>query len=247
MPTTVSRSTDRFLRPWAPHTPPEAHILALAYQLRRGKAFERALTKRERLLIALTSAAPTAFVTLDSAALSRREATKAWDLLIKRLKRNLHTAHPPIYLAVPARHSAQTAGYHIHALLWGYMHRPTLAKHARLVGFGPQPWFARVPAPSEDPDDHIEVLSYVLGQDQAVFGTRVHERHAPAERSAWGLLHPHAKTLQQHCPQLLTALTNAKSPQVSDRMLAERSPLFTTDIGVTSRSLRSSRDTEGHG
>ena len=235
----------QFLRPYAPTTPIEAGVIGLPSRVRRGNPFERPLTPRERLVLALTTAPPTSFVTLNSAALSRREATKAWDLLIKRLKRNLHSARPPIYLAVPARNSAQTAGYHIHAFLWGYVHRPTLAKHARLVGFGPEPWFALVPAPSEDPDDHIEVLSYVLGQDRAVFGNTVHERHAPAERSAWGLLHPQAKTLQQHCPQLFTALNNAKSPQVSDRSLAERSPLFTTDIGVTSSSLRSCRDTEG--
>ena len=187
----------QFLRPWSPATPIEACVIGLPSRVRRGNPFGRPLTPRERLVLALTTAPPTSFVTLDSAALSRRELAKTWDLLIKRLKRNLHTARPPIYLAVPARHSAQIAGYHIHAFLWGYVHRPTLAKHARLVGFGPEPWFALVPAPSDDPDDHIEVLSYVLGQDQAVFGTRVHERHAPAERSAWGLLHPQAKTLQQ--------------------------------------------------
>lgn len=243
----MSSTRLQFFRPWSPTTPIEAGFIGLPSRVRRGNPFGRLLTPRERLVLALTTAPPTSFVTLNSGALSRREATKAWDLLIKRLKRNLHTARPPIYLAVPARHSAQTAGYHIHAFLWGYMHRPTLAKHARLVGFGPQPWFARVPAPSEDPDGHIEVLCYVLGQDQAVFGNTVHERHAPAEHSAWGLLHPQAKTLQQHCPQLFTALTDAKSPQVSDRMLAERSPLFTTDIGVTCRSLRSSRGPEGRG
>ena len=243
----MSSTKLQFLRPYSPTTPIEADVVGLPRRVRHGNPFGRPLTPRERLVLALTTAPPTSFVTLNSAALSRREVAKAWDLLIKRLKRNLHSARPPIYLAVPARHSAQTAGYHIHALLWGYMHRSTLAKHARLVGFGPQPWFARVPAPSEDPDDHIVMLSYVLGQDQAVFGNRVHERHAPAERSAWGLLHPQAKTLQQHSPQLFTALTNAKSPQVSDRMLAESSPLFTSDIGVTARYLRSLRSAEGHG
>ena len=143
MPTTVSRSTDGFLRPWAPHTPPEAHVLALAYQLRRGKSFERALTKRERLLIALTTAPPTAFVTLDSPALSRSQLSRAWDLLIKRLKRNLHASRPPIYLAAPALNRQETAGYHIHALFWHYVHRPVLAKHAHAVGFGAQPYELR--------------------------------------------------------------------------------------------------------
>lgn len=219
-----------FVRLWAPSTPPETDILALTYGLRHGKSFARALTPRERLILALTSAPPQAFATLDSAELSRSEVSKAWDRLIKRLKRNLHGSSPPIYLAAPARHKCETAGYHIHVLFWHYVHRPTLAKQARAVGFGPEPWIARVPSADDDADGCVEVLTYVVAQDERVFGSTHHDRHAPAEASAWSFLHPQSATLKQHCPQLFTALTAAKSPQVSDKMLAERSPLFSRGI-----------------
>lgn len=225
-----------FLRPYAPSTPPEADILALTYGLGQGKSFKRRLTARERLVLALTSAPPTAFVTLDSAGLSRPEATKAWDLLIKRLRRNLHNPCPPIYLGAPARHKAENAGCHIHALFWHYVHRPTLAKHARAVGFGSEPCIKPVPSPALDDDGCVGVLTYVVAQDEPVFGSTHHDRHAAAEASAWSLLHPQGATLKQHCPQLFTALTSAKSQLVSDKTLAERSPLFSRDIRIIPRS-----------
>lgn len=231
-----------FVRPYAAATPPEVHPVALVHGLRCGKGFQRALTDRERLALALTTAAPTGFFTLDSADMSRAELPKAWDRLIKRLRRALHPSRPLIYLAVPARANATGAGYHVHGLLWEYIHRNTLAKHAREVGFGSEPYIEGVPSPITDALGAVRVLTYVLGQDEGVFGSRVHQRHLPRAAASWALLHPQRGTLRRECPELFTALEVAESPLVSDEMLVQRSPLFSKTI---SREYREGVDLAG--
>jgi hypothetical protein len=182
------------------------------------------LSVRERYCVALVAARPRAMATFDSAALARSEAITSYQRLVRGLSRRGHHRRPLLYFAVPSCGIGAT-GYHIHALFWSYVHWPVLHAEARRAGFGAA-WIRPVTDPIIDLRGAVSGVAYVLGQDEAVFGTTAHQRHRPLPRyKRWHLMNQ-KRTAQRNCSQLFDNLEMAKDKAVPDDELLERLPLF---------------------
>jgi hypothetical protein len=212
-----------FRRPYAPSTPPEGSLHSLLYAVLLGRPFSRKLTSTERLALALADAKPRRHLTLTSDSLDRDEICEAWLSLRKRLARERRMPNKLVYVAVAVR-STDNDGHHLHCLLWGdYLHLPTIAGHARAVGFGMQ---LKIPVVGPTPQDALRVTQYVLGQCEPVFGSRHHLRNLPQPKGKRSYLRPHATTLASVAPEVLSAFDRATNQHPSDRALALSCPLF---------------------
>jgi hypothetical protein len=151
--------------------------------------------------------------------------------LVKRLnrdraKRRPRDPAPLIYVANLARAKGAT-GYHVHLLLWDYVHAPTLIGHCKDLGLG-LPQLAQLPADAAGNIDYWQQVMYVPAQHEPIFGSDKHERHEDRVKSARRLLYPQKRTLARHCPELLSALEDANDPAVPDETLLARLPRFSS-------------------
>jgi hypothetical protein len=214
--------SDRFRRPWAPETPSEACLDSLLHKLPAGRPFSRRLILAERLALTLADAKPQRHLTLTSVSLDRDELATAWSRFRKRIARERRMPDNLVYVGVPVQSTG--AGYHLHLLLWAdYLHSATLKGHARATGFGPNLRIRRI---GESPRDKVRTTTYVLGQCEAVFGSRHHLSNAARPKSKRAYLRPHDATLAKVAPEVLSAFHRAKAQHLSDDELAQTCPLF---------------------
>jgi hypothetical protein len=206
-------------------THPERSIHTAAWALQRGWPLGRAMTTGERLCVLIALTEPERHLTLGSSGMSRDVIARAWRKLVKRLHRQRRGDRPLIYLgaAVTARGGQR---HHLHVLLWTYLHVPMLIGQAKAVGFG-RPCIT-VPHSFQDA---LRVTAYALGQHEAVFGTRNHEKNEARELGRHRWLHPRHRTLEQHAPDVLSALKTAEDRSVPDSALIARVPLFIKRYG----------------
>jgi len=208
---------------------PERFVSTTAQALARGLPLGRPMTSTERRVVAVISAHPTHTLTLHSRDASHPEMTALFRRLIKRLNRYL--AHrkplapvPVIYVATVPR-ARGSDGHHVHAILWDYIHAPTLIGHCKDLGLG-KPKLGKLPASSVGDLDYWQQVTYVLAQQEPAFGSDEDRRHENRPRSARRLLYPQKPTLQRHCPQLLSGLEAANDKAVPDETLLSRLPTF---------------------
>lgn len=181
------------------------------------------LSPHERLTLAVTAARPERFLTLDSLALSYDQAAAAFHALIKNLNRKPKVAAPIIYFACIAR-STGHEGHHVHALLWTFLHQPTLIGAASELGFGKTSHIKACPTSS--PAVRLNAVGYVLGQKESVLDSEQHLRHEPHPPRKRHFLYPQRETLATHAPQLLSALEQARDRTVTDAELISAASLF---------------------
>lgn len=188
------------------------------------------------MLVAVVSAKPTIFLTLHSKDKCRHAMTRDFRCLVKRLNRDRRSC-PLIYVATVARADGGT-GYHVHALVWRYIHAGSLGGHCTDLGLGSPDLHPLACEHPGDLDSWMQV-SYVLTQHDTAFGYTQHDRHEPVPKYGRKLLYPQARTLATHCPDLLSAMKTATDPAVSDETLCSLLPRFSsTDNGGMRRSAR---------
>src|SRR5579875_1134189 len=208
---------------------PERSVWLTAEALARGYPLGVPMTTIERRIVAVISARPTHTLTVHSGSASRAEMAAQFRRLVKRLNRGLakrspQNPKPLIYVATLA--SAQNSGrYHVHALLWGYLHAVVLLGHCRDLGLG-KPKLRRLPAEPTGDLNYWQQVVYVIAQNEPAFG--YHKHRLNEERHPWSrrLLTPQKATLARHCPHLLSALDAANDPAVSDEALLSLLPTF---------------------
>lgn len=206
----------------AKHRPEEAVFTALV-AAQRGLPFSRGLTLEERTCIALLAmAAPTHFLTLHARQLSRTELLSAWERLRKRLGRE--RGKQPLYYGCVVR-AEGAKGWHLHVLLWEFIHTPVLHGHARALGLG-APRIEQVPNFAEDGHGALTVLSYVLGQQTPVFGNRAHRRHEGRLPGDHRFIKSRMTTFDKRRPEISAALRAAEDQAQSDLALCRRLPKF---------------------
>ncbi len=205
---------------------PEADPSQAAVAIQQRLPFSRPLTHAERLAVAISAIAPSHFLTIDSRHHDRDAFVASWRRLVKRLARlRGRSRRPLIYVATIAKSKRPNGGYHLHALLWEYLHLPVLRKHVRASGLG-HPDIRHVPSPGADYTQVLRVTAYVLGQHEPVFGNRHSGRHYPRRQGARRYLLPQRATLRNHHPSLLAALERAESLTVTDDVLVRAVPKF---------------------
>jgi hypothetical protein len=125
-----------------------------------------------------------AHLTLDSSDLDAAAVRISFRKLVKRLERRLGKGRaarrPWIYFGCFAR-ARNDAGYHVHLLLWHYIDmKRILIPQANRVGFHAH--LERVTRMSDAihvTSPAFPLASYIVGQHEAVFGSRNHSRHLP--------------------------------------------------------------------
>ena len=151
-------------------------------------------------------------------------------LMRKRIeRRKSRLGIPLIYFTVFAQ-GLGAAGCHLHLLLWDYPPMPMYHGQARALGLG-NVHVERI-TPST-PENVLRVVSYALGQQEPVFGTTTHRHHQPRvkHQRRWGC--PQRRTLEEHKPELLSALDLAKDKAVSDQRLVAELPTFIRESSGT--------------
>ena len=186
------------------------------------------MTPNERFVVAVIAAHPTHTLTIHSQDASRSEMTALFRRLVKRINRSLikrspRRSTPLIYVATAACAQGSTR-YHVHVLLWDYLHAPVVIGHCKALGLG-KPQLRQLPADRTDVN-YWNQVAYVMTQHEPAFGTRHHQRHEPLVRSGRQFMYPQDATLRAHCPQLLSALGDANDPTLSDETLCARLPKF---------------------
>lgn len=181
------------------------------------------MTLLERIALAVTSTRPTHFLTLQTVGANQKELAKTFPLMKKRIgRRKSRPDLPVIYFSVFAQ-GLGAAGCHLHLLLWDYPPMPMYHGQAKALGLG-NVHVERI-TPST-PENVLRVVSYALGQQEPVFGTTPHRHHQPRAKHQrrWGC--QQRKTLEEHKPELLSALDLAKDKSVSDQSLVAELPTF---------------------
>jgi hypothetical protein len=207
---------------------PESRLTTTASALTLGYPLGRSLTASERLVVAVVQAEPTHFLTIHSTK-SREEVQRGFRCIRLRLQRSRgKNAAPMIYVATFPR-SQNGPGHHVHALLWSYVHLPTLHGYCRDLALGP-PQIDRISASGPGDARYWRPIGYVLGQHEPVFGSTEHERHEPLGHSKRRLSYPQRATLAKYCPKLLSALEMANDPTVSDQELCAGLPRFSNTV-----------------
>ena len=186
----------------------------------------RPLRAQERLLLAVYPTAPTHLLTIDSVEQNRAEFVDRWRRLVKRINRSKQRSRKPlIYVGSVAKSSSGGGGYHLHALLWKYLHLPVLIGDTRDVGLG-KPDIQQIVSPHRNAFDVFSATAYVLAQHQPVFGTDHHLRHEPLPPYARRYLIPQRRTLKDHHSDLLSAMDRAFDRPVTDDALVRAVPRF---------------------
>lgn len=188
-------------------------------KLARGIPLGRNLSPGERRCLAIASAAPTNLLTLNSKSFERDQIGPAWSRLHKRIDRQ--TKRPLVYYGVSAR-SYGDGGYHLHLLLWDYLHVPSLHGHAPAVGFG-KPHIDQI---GQTVEDKLWTTLYVCGQTESLFGSKYHGRHRKRERWSRSFFRTSDRVLEVANPQLLSAIKMAEDRSVSDQELVKLVPRF---------------------
>lgn len=204
-----------------------------AWALARGLPLGRAMTSTERHVVAVISAHPTHTLTLHSKDASHPEMAALFRLLVKRLNRHRAKRRPldpiPLIYVATVPQTRGAAGYHVHAVLWEYIHAPTLIGHCKDLGLG-KPKLRKLPESPVGDLDYWQQVTYVLAQQEPAFGSDEDQRHENRPRSARRLLYPQKPTLQRHCPQLLSGLEAANDKAVPDETLLARLPTFSRRV-----------------
>jgi len=213
---------------------PERHLGTASGALTRGYSLERPMTARERKVVAVLSANPTNTLTIHSEDKSRREMTRSFQCIRKRFYRA--RKRPLIYVATVARANGG-AGYHIHALLWSYVHAPMLGGWCKELGLG-WPMLRQLDCAFPGDLNYWAQGAYVLTQHDVAFGYRQDDRHERVPKFEHDLLHPQNRTLATHSPELLSALDMAKDPAVPDDALCSRLPRFSNSYRAADRPQR---------
>lgn len=208
------------------HRPEES--LATALLARR---YHRRLTRGERMCLALLARRPpTHHLTWSGPeGGSRDDLLRIWERARKRLGRQRGT--PLLYVGCVVR-AAGAGRWHLHVLLWRYVHRATLLGWSREWGLG-WPKITRVPDVDRDLIGAADVVSYVLGQHSAVFGNNAHHRHEARSPGDHRFIKPHLETFASHEPEVFAALKTALDPKVTDDALAAAVPRFSSSSART--------------
>lgn len=188
--------------------------------LQRGEALGRPLTDLERVSLAVTAAKPTHHLILSTVGGGRKDLGDGFRRLVRRIERRKHRSL--IYFGTAAEGFGE-GGFHMHLLFWEYQDMSMYHGQTRAVGLG-KPDVERIDPP--EPDNVLRVVSYVLGQQEPVFGTRKHAANQPRKSYKRRFNNPHMKTLEQHRPELFVGLTLAKDKSLSDEALFESLPRF---------------------
>lgn len=188
--------------------------------------FSRPLCVPERLLLTVYGTAPTHLLTIDSSVECREVFMAKWRRLVKRLARQKQRSRRPlVYFGTVAKSTSSGGGYHLHALLWEYLHLPVLLGHTRDVGLG-RPDIRQITSPHINAMEVFHATAYVLAQHEPVFGTDHHRRHQPLPTYARRYLAPQRRTLSRYHPDLLSALDRAQDRTISDDALVRAIPRF---------------------
>jgi hypothetical protein len=201
--------------------------------LKEGRLPDRPLSMPERRTIALCHARPTGAMTLDSRDLDSKGVRSAFSRLMRRLGR-WRQGKALSYFAIPACSTGHD-GWHIHCLVWDFIPKETLRRHARAVGFGG----AKIKTLRELGElDYFRMIAYHLRQNNDVFGITERHRHKPQPKGAHSFLYS-----AEGNPKLLSALNMAKDKSVSDIELLRACPLFSNQCETpTNSSQESSND-----
>ncbi|MGN6372150.1 MAG: hypothetical protein ACTHM1_04055 [Solirubrobacteraceae bacterium] len=190
--------------------------------LRRGRPLGRPLTLLERIALAVASAAPTHHLVISTTDASRESLARAFTLWVRRLERYKARSYKNLIYIGTAAQGLGDGGYHLHLLLWNYLHAPVLHGQAKALNLG-RSHITKVKA---DPMNVLTTVSYVLGQQEEVFGSRKHRLNQPREKGKRHYFHPHLKTLQKHRPELFVALKVAKDKSIPDERFFLLLPSF---------------------
>ncbi len=197
---------------------------ALVPRLPVGSAF----TELERIALAVTATRPTNFLTLSTIGASQENLAYDFRLLVRRIEgRKSRPKVPLIYFGSFAQGKGH-GGYHLHLLLWDRPHLPMYHGQTRAVGLGHADAVQIIPS---TPENVLRVVSYTLGQQEPVFGSKPHKHHRPREQYKRRFIHPQMKTLEKYHPELFVALNLAKDKSVSDETLVEKLPILVRALG----------------
>lgn len=177
----------------------------------------------ERVALAVTSARPTHTATLTTPGASQKELASTWRLLVRRIERRKARSDLPLIYVGSFAQGNGDGGYHLHLVLWERPYAPTWQRQMKDLGIG-APHVDRI-TPST-PHNVLNTVSYVLSQQEPIFGTTNHLRHQPREKYKRRWIAPQMKTLERYCPDLFVALNLAQSQSVSDERLFAELPKF---------------------
>jgi hypothetical protein len=203
------------------NTPESTPHLAL-WALHRGRPLKRRMTEMERVALAVASAQPTRTATLTTPVASQKELATTWRLFVRRIERRKARPNLPLIYFGSFAEGQGGGGCHLHLVLWERPYAPTYHGQTKALGLG-TPHVDRI---ASTPHNVLRVVSYVLSQQEPIFGTTNHLRHRPREKSRRRFVSPQRKTLEAHCPNLFVALNLAKSRSVSDEKLFAELPKF---------------------
>jgi hypothetical protein len=191
----------------------------------RGIPFERRLTIEERLAFCLVQSEPTHLLTIHSRDLSYGEMGRMLIRFLNRVERSKSSPSRLVYFGSIARSESGMGGHHAHLLLWEFLWAPMVHRHARELRLG-KPRLSQLPCGRESLHEAMQMVTYVLAQQQQVFGSSHHERHTDRLKHKRRFRYPQRETLRKHLPELFTALQLAYSSSTSDMELRQHLPMF---------------------
>lgn len=152
----------------------------------------------------------------------------AFEEFRRRVERKKATEGPLIYFGAFANGQGQ-GGTHVHALLWEEPYKRSYRFHGKQLGLNPH---CKPITPT--PADRLRVTQYVLGQEEAVFGSDDHRHHRPRVPSARSYTRNPDDVLAQWNAQLLHAIERAVGPK--DKALPDSELLRQATVFITTAS-----------
>ncbi len=186
------------------------------------------MTDMERIALAVASTYPTHFYTLSSANLTRVELSRCLELMVPRIRRRTSTPKRPIIYFGTVVKGEDHDGHHLHLLFWKRPHMDTFHGQTKALGLGK----GKVKQIEPTLEDALRVTSYVLGQEQAVFGSKHHWRHGERQKGARRFRRAQRSTLARYQPELFLALDVAKDKSLSDKDMVLRLPTSIGSLGT---------------
>lgn len=197
--------------------------------MQRGWQLGRVLTAYERIALAVSATCPTHLLTVTTRCDDRADLGRNFELLVRRVRRGARRKVPLVYFGTMAR-AASASGWHLHMLLWERPHVASFRCHAEHLGLGRVLDAERIQPAT--PLNALMTVTYVISQQEPVFGRRLERPHEPREKHARRLRYPHAATLREHHPELLHVLDLAKDKSLSDKEMFAALPRFIREEAV---------------
>jgi hypothetical protein len=188
--------------------------------LSRGIPLEWPMTDMERLCLGVAATGPTHHLTVGTRDMKHRDLADGFKRLRPQVERERNTAKPLIYFGAFAK-GAGEAGVHLHLLLWAMPWIPTWREKCEGLGMG-NPHVERL----SEPGSALVVAGYVAGQQQAIFGSRKHEKNARRTTGKRRWVMPQDRTLEAHHPELCHAMRLAKDKSIPDEAFFASLPGF---------------------